>query len=633
MIVAFKLLPHNRLWEFLLLFILIAFCPSHASMIKTHGISNFNKLKYPDNFTHFDYTNPDAPKGGQLTIGTTGTFDSLNPFIVKGIPPQGITLTYARLLEPSQDTPHDQSYAFLAESMELAEDRSSIIFYLKKNAKFSDNIPITADDVIWSFETLREHGLPMYRTYYKDISKIEKIDDHTVKFSFRTTTNSELATIIGQLAILPKHFYETVKFDSTNLTPPPTSGPYTIDILDAGRSITYKRNSDWWGKDIPSQKGNHNFDRFRFDYYRDDTALFEAFKSGKVDLRVENIAKNWATAYDFPAVKNEWIIRREIPNKMPGATYGLFFNTRRPVFADRLVRKAITQCLNFKWLNDKIFFNLYKRSLSYYPNSELAATGTPTPEEEKILAPLKKDLPLEVFTNAFILPEPADEEAFRKDLDKARTLLETAGWAIDKNIMKNKKTNEPLEFEILLVDRSFEKIILTFKEALHRLGIVLHVRLMDTASYTYRVEHLDYDMIVGIIPESPSLGNEQRDYFGSERANSIGTYNFAGIKNRVVDTLIEQLIHASDYAELCTYAKTIDRVLLWNYYMIPAWHRSTTFVAYWNRIGTPTISPDYAFINYSTWWADEKKVKELEESMKKQSQSWIKKLWHTLMAS
>lgn len=632
MISTFKLIPHGRVWGFLFILFIALLSPS-ALFAKTHGISNFNALKYPDNFTHFDYTNPDAPKGGELIIGAMGTFDSLNPFIVKGTAPAGINFIYARLLETSQDTPQDQSYAFVAESMDLADDHSSITFYLNKKAKFSDNTPITADDVIWSFETLRDHGLPMYSTYYKNVSKVEKLDSHTVKFNFNTTKNTELPNIIGQLAILPRHFYKTVKFDTTSLTPPPTSGPYTIATVDVGRSITYKRNPDWWGKDIPSQKGSHNFDHFRIDYFRDDTALFEAFKSGKVDLRIENVAKNWATSYDFPAAKNGWVIRQEIPNKVPNATYGLFFNTRRPIFADCLVREALTQCLNFKWLNDKFFFNLYQRNLSYYPNSDLAATGKPGEQEEKILAPFKGDLPPEVSTQPFTLPEPANEAAFRQNLDKAQDLLNQAGWAIDKTIMKNKKTGEPLEFEILLADRGFEKIILTFKEALQRIGITLHVRLVDVTSYTYRVEHLDYDMIIGIFPQSPSIGNEQRDFFGSERADSAGTYNYAGIKNKVVDALIEQLIRAPSYIEMCTYAKAIDRVLLWNYYMIPAWHRSATFVAYWDKIGMPTIKPDYALINYSAWWADEKKAKALEESMKKQSHSWIKKLWHMFFPS
>lgn len=563
--------------------------------------------------------------------GTLGTFDSLNPFIVKGIPAWGIGLTYARLLEDSKDSP-GESYAFVAESMELAADRSSVIFYLNKGAKFSDNTPITADDVIWSFEKLRDHGLPMYRTYYKNVSKIEKLDDHTVKFSFNTNKNAELANIIGQLAILPRKFYETIDFNSTHLTPPPASGPYVIESIDSGRSITYRRVVNWWGQDIPSQKGNYNFDTIQVDYYRDDTTLFEAFKSGKIDVRAENTAKNWATAYDFPAVKNGWVIRAEIPHKLPGATYGLFFNTRRPIFADRLVREALSQCLNFKWLNEKFFYNLYKRNLSYYPNSAFSATGTPGVEEEKHLIPFKTDLPPALFTQAFTLPESTTEGAFRQDISKAQDLLAQAEWAIDNNVMKNKKTGNPLEFEILIADRAFEKIILSFKEALHLLGIKINVRLVDVTSYTYRVEHLDYDMIVGIIPQSPSIGNEQRDFFGSERADSFGTYNFAGIKNKAIDALIEQLVQADNYASLCILGKAIDRILLWNYYMIPAWHMDVRLLAYWDKLGRPSISPAYDPIHFNSWWMDKKKATELDESVKKNSQSRINQLWNKLMS-
>lgn len=612
-------------------FILVIISIPSVHAEKTHGFSTFNKLKYPADFTHFDYTNPNAPKGGQLILGTMGTFDSLNPFIVKGTAAGGMGFTYARLLDEAHDRA-GETYAFVAESMEIAPDRSSVTFYLNKNAKFSDNTPITVDDVIWSFETLRKKGLPAYRTYYKDVKHIEKIDEHTVKFTFNSTQNRELPLIIGQLAILPKKFYESVAFDSTSLTPAPTSGPYIVESVNPGKSITYKRNQNWWGQDIPSQKGSNNFDRIRLDYYMDATALFEAFKAGKIDLRIEGIARNWVTAYDFPAAKNGWVVRTEIPNKLPAPTYGLFFNTRRPIFADRKVRQALTLCLNFKWLNEKFFFNIYSRNLSYYPNSNFAATGKPSPAEIEILAPFKNNLPPEVLTDAFVLPESENETSFRKELEKAKHLLFEAGWFLDKNVMKNKKSGKKLEFEVLMMDRTFEKIILTFKEALQRIGVTLNVRLLDANSYTYRVEHHDYDMIVGIIPQSPSLGNEQRDFFGSERVNAIGTFNYAGIKNKVADALIEQLIQADTYSKLCTIAKALDRVLLWDFYMIPAWFKPTTFVAYWNKFDFPAISPDYTQVNYSTWWYDEKKAKSLTETMKDQSDSFPQRLWQKISA-
>ncbi|WP_052045933.1 extracellular solute-binding protein [Candidatus Paracaedibacter symbiosus] len=626
MILAFKLSPHSRLWGFLFLITFNSLVLSSAQAEKTHGFSSFNNLKYPVDFTHFDYTNAEASKGGQLNLGALGTFDSLNPYIVKGTPVGGIGLTYARLLNEARDRP-GESYAFVAEALEVAPDHSSVTFFLNKNAKFSDETPITVDDVIWSFEILRAKGLPLYRTYYKNVSQVEKIDNHTVKFTFTTTTNHELPMIIGQLPILPKKYYEKVDFTSTTLTPAPTSGPYTIESVDPGRSITYKRNPHWWGENVPSQKGSNNFDRIRLDYYMDANTLFEAFKAGKIDLRAENIARNWATAYNFPAVKNGWVVRTEIPNKLPGATYGLFFNTRRPLFEDPLVREALTLCLNFKWLNEKFFFNLYSRNLSYYPNSDFAATGKPSATELKLLEPFKSELPKQVFDEVFALPEAGSESEFRKELKKAQSLLEEAGWTLDNKVMKHKKTGQVLEFEVLVGDHTFEKIILTLKDALQRIGININVRLLDATSYIYRVEHLDYDMIVGIFLQSPSLGNEQRDFFGSERADNIGTYNYAGIKNKVADALIEQLIQAQSYTELCETAKALDRVLLWNFYMIPAWHSSTTFVAYWDKFDHSKTSPAYSKLDYSSWWYDEKKATALSQRMKNESESSIRKVW------
>lgn len=597
-----------------------------AQAEKSHGISPFDKLKYSADFTHFDYRDPDAPKGGELNLGALGTFDSLNPHIVKGNPVKGIGLTYARLLDSAADCA-SEAYAFAAEALEVGSDYSSVTFFLNKKANFSDGTPITADDVIWSFNILREKGSPLYRTYYKNVGRIEKIDSHTVKFYFTTTRNRELPMIIGQLPLLPKKYYETIDFTSTTLTPAPTSGPYTVEIVDPGRSVTYKRNPHWWGQNVPSQKGGNNFDRIRLDYYMDDNTLFEAFKVGKVDLRVENTAKNWIAGYDFPAAEKGWIVRAEIPNKLPGATYGFFFNTRRFVFKDRLVRQALTLCLNFKWINKKFFFDLYNRNLSYYPNSDFAATGKPSAAELKFLEPFKDDLPKEVFDDTFTLPKPESELAFRQGLEKAQQLLIQAGWSLEKGVMKHQRTGQTLTFEILLNSRNFEKIALTFKEALQRIGVTVNVRLVDATSYAYRVDQLDYDMIIGAIPQSSSLGNEQHDFFGSRRADSIGTYNYAGIKNRVVDSLIEKLIHSDNYEQLCDTAKALDRVLLWNFYMIPAWNRATTFVSYWDKYDRPGTSPAYNYLDYNSWWYNEKKAASLSQNMQNESKSFIIRLW------
>lgn len=605
---------------------------SSASAEKSHGISIFSTLKYPADFTHFSYTNPDAPKGGKIVLGSPGSFNSLNPFIVKGTPPSGIFITHAYLLQQAKDAP-GESYAYVAESLEIAHDRSSVTFYLNSKAKFSDGMPITADDVIWSFEILRDKGLPLFRTYYKNVKKVEKIDTYTVKFHLSTTTNKELPSIIGELPILPKKFYETHDFNSTDMTPPPTSGPYVIDKIDPEKSITFTRNPNWWGQSLPSQKGQNNFDIIQYDYYLDNTAQFEAFKVGKIDVRVEGSAKNWKTAYDFAAVKEGRVVQIEIPSKLTAPTYGFFFNTRRPIFQDPLVRQALTLCFNFSWVNKNLFYDIYTRNQSYYANSNFAAKGRPSDEEAAILKKLvdqeayKKDIPVKALTDEFTLPLAKSEADFRATLVQATDLLKQAGWVLDKGILKNSITGQPFTFEIIIADRSLEKIALHFKECLERVGVKLKIRAIDAATYQYRIEHLDYDMILSIFGQSSSLGNEQRDFFGSERADAPGTFNYAGIKNKAVDVLIEQLISSETYEELCLNARVLDRVLLWNYYMIPAWHKGSVQAAYWDKYGIPTTTADYNPFDITTWWYDAEKAAKLKPTNNKDSDSFLTRSW------
>jgi len=580
--------------------------PSTGASAQTHGFSAFGELKYPEDFTHYEYANPDAPKGGTLRLGRQGTFDSLNVYIVKGVPAGLITLTTATLLDEAHDRP-GESYAYAAESVEVAADNSSVTFRLNPKAKFNNGEPITADDVIWVFETLKTKGQPMFRTYYKNIDKVEKLDDRTIKFSFNTTTNRELPGILGQLPIFSKKYYETHPFDETSLQAGPASGPYEVETASAGHTFTIKRVKNWWGADIPSQKGRHNFDRIRADYYMEANALFEGFKSGQYDLRAENIAKNWATAYTFPAFQKNHVKRTEIKTSLSGGTVGLIFNTRRPVFADSRVRKALTLVFDFPWINKHLFYGLYKRNLSYYPNSDYAAKGLPTDDEKAILLPFQDKIPPEVLTQAFSLPEPQNETDLRALQEQAQNLLKEAGYEVKDAIMVNTKTGQPLTFEILINDKSAEKFMLNFALSLKRLGIQTSVRNLDPAAYELRINTLDFDMVHNGILQSPSLGNEQRDYFGSERAGTTGTRNLAGIKNPVADQLIEQLINARDYKTLTDTAKALDRVLLWNYYMIPAWHDDVMRVAYWDRFSWPEISPKYLGLDITTWWFDRDK--------------------------
>jgi len=578
----------------------------------THGFSAFGDLKYPEDFTHFEYTNPDAPNGGSLRLGNMGTFDSLNLYIVKGLPPALMGLTTANLLEEAYDRP-GESYGYAAESVEVAPDNSSVIFRLNPKAKFSNGDPVTADDVIWIFETLRTKGVPMYRTYYKNISKVEKLDDKTIKFSFNTTTNRELPGILGQLPILSKKYYETHPFDETSLKAGPSSGPYEVDSASPGHSFVIKRVKDWWGKDLPSQKGRHNFDKIRSDYYLESNALFEGFKAGQYDLRQENSAKNWATAYTFPAFQKGFVKKEELKHSLSAGTVGLIFNARRPPFSDINVRKAMTLLFDFPWINKHLFYGLYNRNLSYYPNSDYEAKGPPSEGEKAILLPFQDKLAPEILTQSFTLPAPQSEADNRDLQEQAQNLLKEAGYEIKDSVMVNTKTGKPLTFEILIFDKALEKIMLNFALSVKRLGIEVKVRNLDTAAYQLRVDNLDFDMIYSGIGQSPSLGNEQRDYFGSERVDTPGTRNLFGIKNPVVDQLIEQLINATTFETLTNTAKALDRVLLWNYYMIPSWHNDSIRVAYWDRFSRPKVIPKYHGLDISSWWFDREKDAKLKQ--------------------
>lgn len=599
----------------------------------SHGFSTFGKLKYPEGFTHFEYAHPDAPKGGTLRLGMLGTFDSLNFYIVKGVTPGLVLLTAATLLEEAHDRA-GESYAYTAESVELAPDGSWVIFRLNPKAQFSNGEPVTADDVIWVFETLRTKGAPLYRTYYKNISKVEKLDDRTVKFSFNTTTNRELPGILGQLPILSKKYYETHPFTETSLKAGPSSGPYQVDTVSPGRMLVIKRVENWWGETVPSQKGRHNFDKIRADYYLESNALFEGFKSGQYDLRQEHSAKNWATAYTFPAFQQGRVKREEIKHALSDGTVGLAFNTRRPLFSDIRVRKALTLLLDFPWINKHLFYGLYHRNTSYYPNSDFAAKGLPSDSEKAILQPFQAQLPPEILTQSFTLPEPQTESDRRALQEQALSLLTEAGYEIKDAVLVNRQTQQPFAFEILIYDKTLEKIMPNFASSLKRVGIQANVRNLDAAAYQLRVDTLDFDMIYAGILQSPSLGNEQRDFFGSERADTPGTRNVFGIKNAIVDQLIEQLIHSTSYPSLTDHAKALDRVLLWNYYMVPAWHSGVARIAYWNRFSRPEITPKYHAVDITTWWFDREKDAQLNQhgEEKKPTDPAKPSLWEKIRA-
>jgi len=575
----------------------------------TYGISIFGDLKYPANFTHFDYVNPNAPKGGMVRVASFGGYDSFNPFIIKGNAAAGSGMLHCTLLMQSEDEPQS-SYSYLADKVELASDRTSVTYTLNKNAKFSDGTPVTPDDVVFSFQTLMKKGIPMFSQYYKDVKNVEKISPDQVQFTFSTDQNRELSVILGQFPVFSKAYYTKHDFEKADLIPPVGCGPYKIASFKAGQSINYERIPGWWGENIPSQKGLNNFD-ITYIYYRDQNVLFEAFKAGDHDFRAENIAKNWATGYNIPAVKDGRIVIKEAPNSLPMGMQMLVFNTRKPIFKDKKVREALAKAFDFEWANKNLFFSSYTRSLSYFSNSELASSGLPEGEELKILEPFKDKLSAEVFTQEFKLPITNGSGNDRKVREEAGKLLKEAGWIIKNGKRVNEKTGEPFTFELLLYDPVYERVALALQRNLQSLGIEMTIRTITPSQYIERQGNFDYEMIVAAILESETPGNEQREFWGSKHADVKNGRNYAGIKDPVVDQLVELVIQSPDRPTLNARVHALDRVLLWRWYGIPTWHSKTSRIAYWNKFGQPEKKPKDG-VGFSTWWVDPALEKKLQ---------------------
>ncbi len=570
-----------------------------------HGLSIHGDLKYGPGFKHFEYANPDAPKGGDVRLPAIGTFDNLNPFILKGVAAAGLGQLFDTLTLASSDEPSSE-YGLIAESVEVPADRSWVAFTLRPEARFHDGSPITADDVIWTFQTLKSKGHPFYRAYYAQVAKAETQGPRKVKFSFGAGENRELPVIAGQLPVLSKAYWSKRDFEKTTLEPPLGSGPYRVESVDAGRSIVYRRVKNYWGAKLPVRAGQDNFDTIRYDYYRDSTVALEAFKAGQYDFRQENSAKNWATAYTIPAVTQGLIKKEEIPNQVPTGMQAFVFNTRRPIFQDRRVRQALGYAFDFEWANKSLFYGAYTRTRSYFSNSELASSGLPGPEELKVLEPFRGRVTPEVFTKEYQPPVTDGSGDIRANLREALALLKEAGWVVQGGKLANARTGEPMQFEILLDDPNFERITLPFVKNLERLGVTARVRTVDSAQYQKRVESFDFDMAVAVWAQSLSPGNEQTDFWTSERAGIAGSRNLAGVRDPVVDKLVELVISAPDRQNLVARTRALDRVLLWGFYGIPHFHIRTFRVAYWDKFDRPRVSPRYA-LGFDTWWVDAKK--------------------------
>lgn len=573
---------------------------SPLSFAEQHGIAMHGDLKYPPDFSHFDYVNPDAPKGGTVVQSAIGTFDSFNPFIIKGTPASGVGLIYDTLLARASDEAFSL-YGLLAESLEVAEDRSWVIFNLREQARFSDGHPVTAEDVIYSFKLLREQGAPFYQAYFRDIASIEAIDRKTVRFNFSGGENRELALIVAEIPILPKHFWESRDFQQPGLEVPVGSGPYLIDSFDAGRSVTFKRNPDYWGKDLPVNTGRYNFDSQRFDYYKDGTVALEAFKGGEYDFRQENSSKRWATGYKGAVFDDGRIITRNLEHQNPTGMQAFVLNTRKAKFSDPQVRRALAYAFDFEWTNKNIFYDAYTRTHSYFSNSEMAASQLPDAAELEILEPLRDQVPPQVFTEVYRAPETRGDGNSRRQLRTALRLLKKAGWELQKGKLLNPQ-GEQMQFEILLVSPAFERIVSRFRQNLEQMGINTSIRLVDVSQYINRLRSYDFDVVIYSFGQSSSPGNEQREFWSSATADQPGSRNLIGIKNPAVDHLVEQLIQAPDREQLIVRARALDRVLQWNHYVIPQYHINSYRVAYWDKFEFPAVRPKYA-LGFDTWWA------------------------------
>ena len=587
-----------------------------------HGLSLIGEPKYPADFTHFDFVNPDAPKGGLVRLPSIGGFDSLNPVLYRGEKAAGLGLVYESLMHDSIDEP-STSYGLIAEWASYPEDYSSVTFKLRDTARWHDGKPITPDDVIYSLE-VNKTANPRMGLYYKNVSRAEKTGDNEVTFYFDSKGNRELPMIMGQLIILPKHWW-TGKDGSgaprdpmkTTMEAPLGSGPYRVKDVSPGRSISFERVDDYWGKDLPVNKGQWNYDEVRFESYRDQTIAFESFKAGNLDYWTETSAKNWATAYDFPAVRNGDIRREEVKIKRTMPMQAFVMNLRRPQFQDRRVRQALNLAFDFEWANKNLFYGQYERVGSYFQNSELAAPAElPTDRELEILEEVKGQVPEEVFTKVHQNPVNNDRDSMRKNLRQAVKLLRDAGWKVKDGVLTNTETGEPMTIEFLLVSPLFERIVQPYMRHLERLGIKSTLRLVDSAQYTRRLNGYDYDIVVGNFAQSDSPGNEQRDFWGSEAADRDGSRNLIGIKDPAIDKLIDRIIFAKDRAELVAATRALDRVLLSHDFVVPQWFSPSVRIAYWNRYDQPEKLPGLTPGFLQVWWFDKVKAKELEEPSK-----------------
>jgi microcin C transport system substrate-binding protein len=611
-----------------LLLVLIVQNASAEDVRPRHAFTVLGEPALPADFKAFPYVNVNAPKGGDVNLASIGTFDSFNPFILRGtadshgagawiILPGGsgsgssVGHLWETLLTSSADE-IATGYCHLCESIEVPADKTWVAFNLRPQAKFSDGVPVMAEDVAWTYRTLLEQGRPSLRVQMADVKDVVVEGPRRVRFNFKTTLNRELPLLVGGLPVLPKHFFEGRDFTKPLTDAPVGSGPYRISNFELGRSVTFTRDPNWWAADMPTGRGTNNFDRVHVEYFRDATVAMEAFKAGRVDIRSENIAKNWATAYDFPAVNNGAVLKREYKHELPTGIQGYAMNTRRPVFADPRVRHAVTLAFDFEWTNKNLFYSAYKRTLSYFNNTENAATGLPSPEELKLLEPFREHLPVGLPDKPFTLPVTDGSGNNTKELREALDLLRAAGWQVkDRKLLD--ANGQPAGFTILLEDPSLERVALPYVQNLRKLGFDVKVRTVDAAQFQHLTDDFDFDMLMMIYPGSDIPGSELRDYWSCAGAKTQGSFNVMGVCDPAVDAMIEKVIAAQNRGELRTAARALDRLMSWGWYMVPNWYSQNFNIALWDRFGNPEIPIREGF-NFDSWWIDKAKAAKNDEA-------------------
>jgi microcin C transport system substrate-binding protein len=598
------------------LLLLVALTAPTAASERKHGLSAFGDLAYPANFDHFNYADPNAPKGGTFSLvgwGGVGTFNSLNNYILKGDAAQGLELLFDSLMTPAADEP-DAVYGLVAESAEVADDEMSVTFYLRPEARFADGSPLTADDPVYSFEALKTKGHPIYHQMLEDVVKAEALDTHTVRYTFKGALVRDLPLTVAGLPIFSKGYYATHAFDQTTLDPPLGSGPYVVDSLAQGRTITYRRNPNYWAKDLPINRGRWNFDKIRFEYFWDRTAGMEAFKAGAYDFREEFTSKVWATEYDFPALRDGKVKKEVLPDETPSGTQGFFLNTRRDTLKDPRVRKALDLAFDFEWTNRNVFYGLYTRTVSFFENSPMKAEGTPSDAERALLTNLGVPVSDEALGPAYMPPKSDGSGQDRNLLVEAGKLLDEAGWTIKNGVRVNDK-GEPLKLEILFFEDVFQRLVTPYVKNLKLLGINARPRMVDPAQYQQRLKDFDFDITTERYQMRNTPGVELRSYFGSQAAQMTGSLNLAGISDPAVDALIERVIAAKSRDELNTAARALDRVLRAGHYWVPHWYKPSFNVAYWDKFSRPAVKPRFDRGILDTWWYDEAKAAKLARNV------------------